>query len=145
MMRNKRTNSIWYILGIMTILIHSCSKDSGPLYIPPIHDPEDSIITISFANDVQDIFDGECWFCHPANGDLDLGVGISHAELVNVQASNYSPNMRVVPYDTAASVLYHKIIDDNVYGLKMPPGALNLTVQEKAIITTWILEGALDN
>jgi len=140
-----KSNLIWNSLMIMTLFMNSCTKDSGPVFIPKVHDPNDSIITISFAEDVQEIFDGECWFCHPANGDLDLGIGMSHAELVNVEAANYSPNMRVVPYDTAASVLYHKIIDDNLYGLKMPPGALNLTVQEKAIITTWILEGALDN
>ena len=137
--------SIGNLLLVIPIFMISCTKDSGPVFIPKEHDPNDSIITISFADDVQEIFDTECWFCHPNNGDLDLGVGISHAELVNVQSANYPPNMRVVPYDTAASVLFHKIMRDDVYGLEMPPGALELTEQEKAIITTWILEGALDN
>lgn len=145
MRQNMKLSSIWNLLLIIPVFMFSCTKDSGPVFIPKVHDPTDSIITISFADDVQEIFDGECWFCHPANGDLDLGFGFSHAELVNVVAANYAPSMRVVPYDTAASVLYHKIIDDNLYGLKMPPGALELTDQEKAIITTWILEGALDN
>jgi hypothetical protein len=127
------------------VLLYACTKDSGPVYIPLDYDSSGNPITVSFENDVKGILASECWVCHPNNGDLDLNVNIAYEQMVNVVSTNYPPHMRVVPYDTAASVMYHKVIGDDVYGLMMPPAPLTMTDQQKDILTRWILEGALDN
>ena len=168
---------------LVTILSSSsCTKDSGPIFIPP--DPiEDTIVippppvdtvdtslvsvttyadldrghflngyvptptndTVSFSGDLLPIFNEKCNFCHPSNGNLDMSDNVVYDELVNVVTDAYAPELRVVPFDTAASVMYHKIIDDGIYGLAMPPGGLTLKEGEKELITDWILQGALNN
>lgn len=173
------------VSGILVaiISISSCTKDSGPIYIPP--DPiidtiipppvdtvdttdtvivrvfEDAVLvrghfldgytpppandTVSFSGDLLPIFNVKCNFCHPSNGNLDMSDNVVYDELVNVVTEAYAPELRVVPFDTAASVLWHKIVDDGVYGLAMPPGGVTLTEDEKELITNWILQGALNN
>lgn len=173
------------VVGSMLLVvmsIGSCTKDSGPIYIPP--DPiEDTIVippppvdttdttivrvitdadvargfflenflpdppnnTISFSDDLMPIFNEKCNFCHPSNGNLDLSENAAYDQLVNVVTEAYAPALRVVPFDTAASVMWHKIIDDGVYGLAMPPGGITLTQVEKDLMTDWILQGALNN
>ncbi len=128
---------------VVVLMFQSCTKDSGPIVVvpePPI--PSDSV---SFLNDVQIIFLNKCWFCHPISGELDLGHDFAYDQLVNMESHAYAPALRVVPFDTANSVLYHKIIGDDVFGLIMPPGGYVLTDEEKQTITKWILQGALNN
>jgi len=135
------------LMGI-TIMIQACTKDSGPIVIPPeLPPPPESNDTVSFMNDLMPLVIVKCWFCHPVSGDLYLGVDTAYSQLVNVPAVGWAPAMRVVPYDTAASVLYHKIVGDDVYGLIMPPGGGGyvLTDEEKDLFTRWILQGALNN
>ena len=172
-----------FTVASFALLMHSCTKDSGPIYIPPdpiidtiVPPPVDTIIpvdtsevqvftdavmvrghfldgytppppndTISFSGDLIPLFNVKCNFCHPSNGNLDLSNNVAYDELVNVVTDAYAPEIRVVPFDTAASVMYHKIIDDGIYGLAMPPGGVTLTENEKEMITKWILQGALNN
>ena len=133
-------------VGLIALLIQSCTKDSGPIVIVP--EPPTQPIpndTVSFLDDVQVIFQIKCWFCHPVSGELNLGLNDAYDQLVDMESYTYSPAIRVVPYDTANSVLYHKIIGDDVFGLLMPPGGSVLTDNEKMTITKWILQGALNN
>ncbi len=132
---------------ILTVMFFcACTKDSGPVRVlplpPPPSPPSD---TVSFANDVQPLIQVKCWVCHPVSGDLDLGIDSAYNQLVNVEASSWAPALRVVPFDTAESVLYHKIKRDDVYGLAMPPGVLILTEEEQEVFTKWILQGAMNN
>ncbi|MDP6908172.1 MAG: hypothetical protein QF371_01640 [Flavobacteriales bacterium] len=101
--------------------------------------------TVSFANDLLPVIEQKCWYCHPTSGNLNLGNAEAYNQLVNVESAGYAPAQRIVPYDTAASVMYHKIIGDDVFGMLMPPGGMELSESEKEDITKWILQGALNN
>jgi len=130
--------SLVYIL-ILTIIFSfsSCSKDVGPV------DNVQAGENVSFANDIQPVFDQNCVSCHPSSGNLDLTSGNSYANLVNVNASNYS-GKRVVPSDSEQSILYKKIDGSSAYGSNMPLGG-SLSQTEINLVKRWIDEGALNN
>ncbi|MBU2500878.1 hypothetical protein KJ682_06075 [bacterium] len=102
--------------------------------------------TVSFAADVQPIFDANCIGCHGAvggNGGLSLAAGSSYDNLVGVPAQGYSGD-RVVPGDPDASVLYRKLTGAQGVGGPMPPtGTLPPATVDPVRI--WITEGALEN
>ncbi len=104
--------------------------------------------SISFAADVQPIFNSRCIICHggltPLPAGMDLRAGASYANLVGRTSTGYAPNLRVAQGDTLASVLYGKITGSN-FGEQMPPGFLLIPESERDRIVTWILEGAPDN
>jgi hypothetical protein len=100
--------------------------------------------TVSYATQVQPIFNSRCVSCHPASGGLDLRSGFSYSNLVNVVSPAYG-RVRVVPGDPDNSVLYAKIIGDPDFGSRMPPTGSALTATQRQIIHTWILEGANNN
>jgi len=123
---------------VLTVLA-GCSDHGDPLV------PEDTVPQpdpVSFATEVQPIFDASCVGCHGAggNGGLDLRAGSSRANLVGVPATGGGGD-RVVAGDSAASVLYQKLT--GVGGLMPPTGAL--PAAEVDLVATWIDEGALDN
>ncbi len=137
---------IFCLLVTVNLLLFGCTKDSGPVRVlPDLPPPVPTSDTISFVNDVQPLIQVKCWVCHPASGELDLGIDSAYNQLVNIEAVGWAPAIRVVPFDTSASVLYHKIKRNDVYGLAMPPGVLTLTEQEQSIFTKWILQGAQNN
>jgi mono/diheme cytochrome c family protein len=111
--------------------------DAGPT-MPPSE-------TVSFAGDVQPIFDGSCVACHGPSGNagLDLRPGVSHGNLVGVQAAQ-SPLARVEPGDPAASWLHLKLTGQQDVGTAMPPGD-PLAGDRLDLIRTWIDEGAANN
>lgn len=103
----------------------------------------------SYSGQIQPIFTASCATagCHtgviPVAG-LNLSAGKSYALLVNVVSSGYGPAVRVVPSDTLASVLWHKVNGTGVYGQQMPPVG-NLTSSQIALIGAWIGAGAPNN
>jgi len=105
--------------------------------------------TVSYASDVQPLFDGRCIAarCHagtgPAGGLL-LTSSASYAQIVDVDSRSY-PAKRVASGDANASVLYHKVANTLVWGGRMPPSGPALTTQQQEIIRVWIQEGALNN
>lgn len=110
--------------------------------------------TVSFANDVQPIFDARCVSCHTPDSVLDLTAGSAYANLVNQPTSDgcmaQVPNsVLVVPFDPTTSMLWLKTRpDDARCGAPMPRGTEGLGIiapDEFALIETWISEGALDN
>ena len=105
---------------------------------------------VSFAADVQPIFDRSCGgnACHagvnPAEG-LDLGAGVSHGELVGVPAGQCGERLRVSPGDPEASYLVDKLRGvDLCAGTRMPKSG-SLPAAEIQIIADWIAQGAEDN
>jgi hypothetical protein len=112
---------------------------------------------VSFANDIQPIFDARCGFCHDAvslRGGLDLTAGSSFANLVDQPTSagcmETAPgSVRVVAFDPQSSMLWLKTRpDDSRCGSPMPfgTGGLGLIAPDEfALIETWISQGALDN
>lgn len=101
--------------------------------------------TVSYATDVQPIFDASCVGCHGAGGNagLDLRAGSSHGNLVEVVATE-SSLLRVDPGSPPDSWLYLKMTGQHDVGDMMPPGG-GLGSDTIDLVRVWIEEGALDN
>ncbi len=125
------------LIVLVSIIFFNCSKDKGPV------DDNQQAENVSFANDVQPIFDQNCTSCHPSSGNLDLTSANSYSQLVNVDASGFS-GKRVVPGDADHSVLFKKIDGSGAYGSNMPLGG-SLSATQIATIKQWIDEGANNN
>ena len=133
------------LLGLSGLFMLTACSDLGD-------DPEDvggPMVplpeTVSFADDIQPIFDVNCVFCHGDGGNagLDLRSGSSHANLVGVTATE-SPLSRIEPGEPLNSWLYLKITGQQNVGTMMPPtGSLAADLMD--LVRTWIEEGALDN
>jgi hypothetical protein len=121
-----------------------CTKEQGPIYVPPPIDTINGFDTVSFENEVLPIFNEHCWVCHPPNGGLDLGAELAYGNLVNVESVGFPPNKRVVPGQPMQSVLWHKVIHSGTYGLNMPPNA-PISTEELTTIRAWIEQGAMNN
>jgi len=107
--------------------------------------------SVSFANDVQMVFDFNCVACHQtgaANAGLNLEFGLAYENLVGVD-STQSDLALVAAGDPEGSYLLHKLrntqADVGGSGGIMPLGLGGLPEREIEAITTWILECALDN
>lgn len=106
---------------------------------------------ISFARDVQPIFDANCVQCHAQEmpqADLVLEVGASYAMLVDTP-SEQSPLSRVDPGAPDQSYILRKLKGTHVeaggLGLGMPLTEGNFTPlppDTLAVIESWISEGA---
>ncbi|PJA73322.1 hypothetical protein CO151_13880 [bacterium CG_4_9_14_3_um_filter_65_15] len=100
---------------------------------------------VSFAADIQPIFNANCIGCHGAggNGGLDLRDGSSYGNLVGVEAMGYSL-LRVEAGSSETSVLYLKLMGAPVTGTRMPVGG---TLEQATIdlVADWIDQGARNN
>lgn len=93
---------------------------------------------VSFADDVQPIFDAKCAVCHPTSYEyLDLRAGRSYDELVRVSSALQPAFERVLPGRPELSYLLTHVPDPSRENL--------LTSEDRALIERWILEGAMDN
>jgi len=107
------------------------------------------VVFSSYSGQIQPIFTANCAVngCHTGVApvaDLKLSDGESYANLINVASTGYAPAIRVVPSNTAASVLWHKVNGTGVYGPQMPAVG-SLTSAEIALIGAWIAAGAPNN
>lgn len=109
---------------------------------------------VSLSVHVQQIFDTYCVACHAGAriaSFMPLTLGASYANLVNVPAASLLlPGTRVIPGDSANSVLYKRVSGTGLpdQGLRMPLGGPFLdTLNPSAIgaIKGWIDEGAQNN
>ena len=117
-----------------------CSDHGDPVGVV---DPPVGVDPVSFAADIQPIFEMSCIGCHGAGGNagLDLRSGLSYGNLVGVPATASGGN-RVEVGNAEASVLYQRLSGTGLS--PMPPaGVLPATVQE--LVAQWINEGARDN
>ena len=93
---------------------------------------------VSYARDVQPIFDRNCVSCHPsAYPYLDLRRGRAYADLVRVSAATRPSFERVVPGKPQFSYLLTHPPDPSLRGL--------LTNDDRATISAWIRAGAKDD
>lgn len=103
--------------------------------------------TVSFANDVQPIFNRWCISCHGADGGLSLSSSVSYNNLVNKPSHYFFPDdafiLRVKPFSPDSSVLFGKVSSTR-FGQRMPPGT-QITPTEIEKIRVWIVEGAKRN
>lgn len=100
---------------------------------------------ISFAQDVQPIFNARCTSCHGGSAGLYLTPTQSYSNLVNVPAqAGCTTEQRVLPGNAQASVL-HKRISGAACGDQMPRGQTPLSAADIQKIADWINQGALNN
>lgn len=129
------------------LLLAGCSDLGDPLAPGDGGNGGDDPKPVSFAAEIQPIFDANCVSCHGGSfpqGEMLLTAGDSHAQLVGVESAGYPPALRVAPGDREASVLYQKLEGNPDYGLQMPQGG-SLTAAEIELVGRWIDEGAGDN
>ncbi|HIN96412.1 MAG TPA: c-type cytochrome, partial [Candidatus Marinimicrobia bacterium] len=101
---------------------------------------------VDYSTQIQPIFTSNCNGCHigGTSGGLNLSVGSSYNNLVNVTSPNYSPALRVNPSSASTSVLWNKIAG-GTNGSQMPMNGPYLSQADIDLIETWINEGAQDN
>ncbi len=110
---------------------------------------------LSYADNIQTIFDSNCTGCHYVLGPasftgLLLLSADSYASLVNRPAAQ-STGARVVPSDANNSVLFQRITGtgfSSVVGSLMPPPESRLPAlsqRDQDLIKTWINMGAIDD
>jgi hypothetical protein len=106
---------------------------------------------VSFTVEVEPVLVDNCtgMGCHgfpaPAAG-LDLTVGNSYGELVDVPSSQCNMRMLVAPGQPGASYLMDKLQGTNLcFGTKMPKTGAALSPEEIAAVSEWICRGAADN
>src|SRR5690606_9415042 len=106
---------------------------------------------LSFEADIQPIINRNC-LCHIQDSDgemeadyMTLNPGVSFGNLVGVPSEEVPAMNRIEPSSPDESYLWHKINDSHLSvggdGDFMPPLGL-LPRDTRAIIETWILEGA---
>ncbi|MBM4130746.1 hypothetical protein FJ250_06925 [bacterium] len=134
----------WVLLAatLALLALAGCS-DHGSA---PNGSPDPDPATVSFAAEIQPIFDTNCVGCHGDGGSagLDLRATATPGSLVNVAATGHT-GLRVTPGNAAASVLYLKVEGDPSTGARMPFGGAALSVTQRGLIRDWIAQGALDN
>ena len=121
------------IVIAMGLFVNSCYYDSFPQDIDNGGGevPDD----ISYANDIQPMWDADCVACHPTLAQPDLRPGTSYNSLLN---GGY-----VIKGDADNSVLYQSLLGANGVSL-MPTGGMWPTSKIKTV-EVWINEGAKDN
>jgi hypothetical protein len=94
--------------------------------------------TVSYARDVQPLFDAKCTTCHPISYPyLDLRPGRSYDQLVHVPAETAPAFARVLPGRPELSYLLTHPPDPSLRDL--------LTARDRELLARWIREGARDN
>jgi len=102
----------------------------------PTVEPVAGSTTVSFANDVNPIFQSRCLNCH---GGERLEEGLSMKTYTDLMAG--SDNGVVInPGDSEGSLLVELILAN-----KMPKRGPRLTPPQVQLIVDWINQGALDN
>jgi hypothetical protein len=128
--------------------VHTPANASGEIrgqLVPP-----EPVIEVSFALDIQPIFNANC-SCHlfGTPGGLSLAEGQSYANLVDVPSSQVPNLNRVQPGDPANSYLFMKHIGaPGIVGERMPRDDPTFFDQRPDLLELerqWILGGALDN
>ena len=93
---------------------------------------------VSYARDVQPLFDRKCTSCHPVSYPyLDLRAGRSYDQLVHVPAATAPAFARVLPGRSELSYLLTHPPDPSLRDL--------LTEDERELLIRWIDEGARDD
>ena len=98
----------------------------------------------SFASDVKPVLDKHCMECHKPGGTGTEKSGFSVESYATVMAGTKLGPM-VVAGDPLSSNLYRMVDREVDKSIRMPHGESTLSQEERAIIKTWIAEGALDN
>jgi len=149
--RNRLTRSSGLSLATGAVLFSAAGTGCMPGNVNAPAPPVER--TVSFADDIQPIFDKHCVQCHRVDGFANLqGIvmllteGDALDSVVN-QASSQNPALSlVVPGDADSSLLFQKVSSNNPpVGATMPLFGKALSSEELGLLRDWIDQGALDN
>lgn len=133
--------------------VHTEDNTSGEIrgQIVPVRDMPEVPMEVSFAMQIQPIFNENC-SCHlstPGAGMLSLLAGQSHGNLVNVPSAQQPNFMRVLPGNSKDSYLFMKHSGDSrISGDRMPrndPTFFDRMPELLDLERRWIDEGAMNN
>ena len=119
-----------------------------------VNDPDPPVDrVVSFADEIQPIFTRECITCHRDGGlaanrgiAMRLGEDLSYESIVDQPSSQTAALSLVIPSDSAMSLLFLKISEnDPPVGSTMPLFGVPLSSEDVGLIRDWIDQGALDN
>ncbi len=118
----------------MAGLFSGCESDEGPL----VKDPGTPADSLSYANDIQPVFNAYCTPCHgAANQKLNLLPCCSYEQLL--QTGFRAPY--VLPANPEGSLLYQYLSGNPI---QMPPSG-PLPPHDVERILLWIRQGARNN
>ncbi len=92
---------------------------------------------VSFANDIQPIFNANCVSCHPSIVDPDLTEGNSYNSLISIPGG-------IVPGNATGSELVDMLEHDPNNPNPMPPSG-PIASSQISLVKQWIDQGALNN
>ena len=125
--RRKRITTIVASLLLLTgLFLGSCDKYS---FEPPQADPNKEV---SFASDIQPIFNSNCVGCHSGSVNPNLSEGEAYDELISGDYIADDPEN-----NAEESLIYSKLLE--------PSHRANASTFEKSLILVWIQQGAKDN
>jgi len=125
----KKIFTLLIIIGV-GLTLDSCYYDK---YQSVVNDP--TAAAVSFATDIQPIFNANCIVCHPSVNNPDLTQGNSYIFLTVTD-----PGL-VVPNNAVGSELYQRLT--GIGGIMPPSGSLSNS--KVALIKNWINQGAKNN
>jgi mono/diheme cytochrome c family protein len=100
---------------------------------------------VSYAKDIQPIFDRECASCHTGDGEGLLASGFNTGSYEEVMKGTRYGSM-IEPGDPLSSSLYRLVSGREVHpSIRMPKGDGMLPESDIELIETWIRQGAQDN
>ena len=122
-------------LGFVTLLWAGCEKDY--YYTKPATDPEPVTTPVSYASEIQPIFNASCNMasCHDGTHEPNLLAGSSYSSVLGfINTAN-----------PEASELYRRITLPDSDPEFMPEGEPALSSEEINKILSWITQGAQNN
>jgi len=119
------------IIGI-GVLLSSCYYDKYPIVDP------NPTTEVSFATDIQPIFNSDCISCHNGTIDPDLREGNSYDALMSLPAGS------IVSGNSEGSELMEMLNHDPAADNTMPPGS-PISKAKRILFANWIDQGAKNN
>ncbi|MFT5190248.1 MAG: hypothetical protein ACI957_003282, partial [Verrucomicrobiales bacterium] len=89
---------------------------------------------LTFEKHVRPILKAACFHCHGEAGEMKGGLDV---RLVRLMIAGGESGSTVVPGDVDGSLLWKQIDSD-----EMPKGEKKLSAEEKALVRSWIAQGA---
>lgn len=125
-MKRELSKKIAFAFFTLALTLSGCYYDKFEEEIPSDQ--------VSFAADIQPIFNTHCTSCHPVlEANPDLSSGNSYNSITN--------GIYIVPNNINASTLYQRLLGNPSI---MPPSG-SLSASEINSVKSWIEQGALDN
>lgn len=119
-----------FVIGLIALGLGGCKYDFVVPPTVPITDPDDpNAMQISFANDIQPIFDSKCVTCHFTGKTPDLTEGNSYASLTSGGMINTADPEASKLYTQPTEVAGHQQYNDT----------------EALLVLGWIKQGAKNN